>query len=245
MLRGVEPFDAWCRLRERDGESVGVLELYELAGRSRGLRAHELPIEERERLSRLALPVLFPGHQVTGDDRTDPIELAPYDDAWPAAFARWHEALLGGLGAVAIRIEHVGSTAVPGLLAKPVVDIQVSVSDQADEPAYVPAIEAVGVQLRARDEEHRYFRPFPGRPREVHVHVCSAGSRWEHEHLLFRDYLRADPATRDAYADVKRQAAAVWHDDRVAYTDAKGALIRETLRAAEEWAAHTGWRPGR
>lgn len=101
------------------------------------------------------------------------------------------------------------------------------------------------MQLRSRDDEHRYFRPFPGRPRDVHVHVCSAGSAWEREHLLFRDYLRAEPATRDAYARVKEQAAAVWGDDRIAYTEAKGPLIRRTLRAADDWAVRSGWHPGR
>ncbi len=78
-----------------------------------------------------------------------------------------------------MRIEHVGSTSVPGPAAKPIVDVQVSAADLDDEAAYVPPIEAVGLQLRSRDELHRYFRPFRGAPRDIHVHVCHVGSALE------------------------------------------------------------------
>ena len=125
-----------------------------------------------------------------------------------------------------------GSTSVPGLLAKPTVDIQVSVTDVSDEDSYVPALAAIGLQLRSRDDFHRYFRPFAGQPREVHVHVCAAGSAWEREHLLFRNYLRDHPEARDAYADAKRKALEVWSDDRLAYTEAKGEAILDILDAA-------------
>jgi GrpB-like predicted nucleotidyltransferase (UPF0157 family) len=73
---------------------------------------------------------------------------------------------------------------VPGLAAKPIVDIQVSVADMGREDCYVPQCQAAGLQLRSRDREHRYFRPPADRPRDVHVHVCAAGSRWERVHLL-------------------------------------------------------------
>jgi GrpB-like predicted nucleotidyltransferase (UPF0157 family) len=92
-------------------------------------------------------------------------------------------------------------------------------------PRYAPQIQQVGVQLRSRDAQHRFFRPFAGQPREVHVHVCQAGSEWEPEHLLFRDYLRTHPAAKDAYAQVKWEAAAVWPDDRIACTEAKTGVI--------------------
>jgi GrpB-like predicted nucleotidyltransferase (UPF0157 family) len=77
------------------------------------------------------------------------------------------------------------------------------------EGTYVPPCQAAGLQLRSRDREHRYFRPSPDRPRDVHVHVCTAGRRWERVHLLFRDYLRANPPACDAYAAMKREAAAL------------------------------------
>jgi GrpB-like predicted nucleotidyltransferase (UPF0157 family) len=164
-----------------------------------------------------------------------------YDPAWPGRFLRWCDRLAGQLADTALRIEHVGSTAVPGLPAKPTIDVQVSVADLEDEPRYVAPIQQVGVQLRSRDDQHRFFRPFAGQPREVHVHVCQAGSAWEREHLLFRDYLRSHPAARDAYAKVKWEAAAVWADDRIAYTEAKTGVILDLLDAAQVWAGGISW----
>jgi len=145
------------------------------------------------------------------------------------------------LGPVALRIEHVGSTSVPGLAAKPVVDIQVSVADLSDEDRYVPPCEAAGLQFRLRDDEHRYFQPPPGQPRDVHLHVCQQRSSWERVHLLFRDYLRFSPDAREAYAAAKREAARVWGNDRAAYTEAKSDVILAILDQAEAWAAATGW----
>ena len=141
------------------------------------------------------------------------------------------------------RIDHIGSTAVPGLIAKDSVDIQVSIDDIRDEDSYVGAIESLGVQLRSRDDLHRYFRPFAGRPRDVHIHVCDAGSDWERKHLLFVAYLRQDAAARERYAQAKVAALERWADDRAAYTEAKDAVIREIETRAENWARATGWAP--
>ena len=240
----MDAFAEWERLREAGGRRVTVLDLYRLVAAERGVEPQELPLDDRIALTRRVLAVAWPGFETTaGSDRgTEPIELVPYDPGWPARFAAWRDRIAAALGGTAVRIEHVGSTAVPGLAAKPHVDVQVSVADVEDERAYVPRLEAAGVQLRSRDDLHRYLRPPAGRPREVHVHVCAAGSSWEREHLLFRDYLRAHPGARDAYAAAKREAARVWHDDRVAYTDAKTDVILDILAAAETWAAETGWR---
>jgi GrpB-like predicted nucleotidyltransferase (UPF0157 family) len=105
----------------------------------------------------------------------------------------------------------------------------------------VAQIEQAGVQLRSRDVLHRFFRPFAGQRRDVHIHVCRAGSDWEREHLLFRDYLRNDADARDAYARVKDEAAQVWSDDRIAYTEAKTGVILDLLGVAESWARATSW----
>jgi GrpB-like predicted nucleotidyltransferase (UPF0157 family) len=237
-----DAFEAWRARRAVAGDSCGLLALYDEVARRSGVLAAGLSREERRALAERALPVLYPGHDGTPTRaRDDPVEIVAYDDAWPDTFARWRAALCRALGPLASHVAHVGSTAVPGLPAKPVVDVQVSVPDQTDESAYVPAVEGLGVQLRSRDDAHRFFRPFADRPREVHVHVCTAGGGWERDHLLFRDHLRRDPAARDAYAAAKREAAAVWADDRPAYTEAKGAIIRRLLAEAEEWAARTGW----
>ena len=140
-----------------------------------------------------------------------------------------------------VRIEHVGSTSIPGIAAKPIIDIQVSVPDLADEAGYVPAVESIGVQLRMRepDRGHVYFRDT--QPRTVHIHVCQIGSHWERVHLLFRDYLRTHPESARAYEDMKRAAVEAYGSDRIAYTEAKGPFIERALAAAEDWATQTGW----
>lgn len=235
-------FEAWRDRRRSGDESATLLNLYELIARPRGLEPHELPLDERVRLSTRALYEMTPGFEIIpGSDRgIEPIELVPYDQGWPAQFDTWKARLLGALSPAPRRIDHVGSTAVPGLPAKPVIDIQVSVDDLLDEAAYVPAIESLGIQLRSRDDENRFFRPFEDRPRDVHIHVCGAGSRWERRHLLFVAYLRADAAARDAYLQAKLAAAARWSDDRIAYTEAKDEIIREITARAELWEAHAG-----
>jgi GrpB-like predicted nucleotidyltransferase (UPF0157 family) len=241
---GVSPVDAWRRLREIERPRATVIDLYELVARERGVAAHELPLQERVALARSVMPDIWPGFATTqGSERGgDVIRIVDYDPAWPRRFGHWRQVLRACLGDAALRIEHVGSTAVPGLPAKPIIDIQVSVTELHDE-WYVPPLEGVGVQLRSRDELHRYFRPFPGRPRKVHVHVCAAGSAWEREHLLFRDYLRTHPDARAGYAAVKRRAAAVWSDDGIAYTDAKSEIILALLQDAERWTAESGHLP--
>jgi GrpB-like predicted nucleotidyltransferase (UPF0157 family) len=151
--------------------------------------------------------------------------------------------LAESLGPLALRIDHVGSTAVPGLAAKPVVDIQVSVADVEDTDAYREPIERHGFVLRYIEPGHRYFRPAPGIPRLWQVHVCQAGSDWERVHLLFRDFLRAHPDEAAAYAALKLEMAERHPHDRIAYNDAKGPWIESALQRAEAWATNTGWRP--
>ena len=90
---------------------------------------------------------------------------------------------------------------------------------------------------------HRYFRPPAGQPRDVHVHVCAAGSQWERDHLLFRDYLRADPAACRRYAEAKRANVRRWSDDGWAYTEAKTGVVLDILEQAVDWAQATNWAP--
>jgi GrpB-like predicted nucleotidyltransferase (UPF0157 family) len=236
------PVEAWRLLRRAEGPHATVIDLYALVAAPRGLAAHELPLEERHGLARSVMPDVWPGFaQTTGSERRhDTIALADPDPEWAGRFERWRQVLGSRLGSTARRIEHVGSTSVPGLPAKPIVDIQVGVADLADESRYVPALADVGLQLRSRDDLHRYFRPFPDRPRDVHVHVCGEGSPWEREHLLFRDHLRAHPQAREAYAVAKREAADRWADDGVAYTDAKSEVILTLLEDAERSSASSG-----
>jgi GrpB-like predicted nucleotidyltransferase (UPF0157 family) len=241
---GGDPFTVWREMRERGGPKVTLIRLYALVAEPRGLEPHELPLTERRALAERALPVLRPGFQHNPGSQSralDPVGLVDYDLNWPERFKTWHERLAGLLGPVACRIEHVGSTSVPGLAAKPVIDIQVSVAYLADEDRYVPPCEATGLQLRFRENEHRYFVPPPGQVREVQVHVCPQASGWERRHLLFRDFLRSSNEAQEAYAAAKRRAARVWSDDRAAYNEAKSGVILSILDQAEAWARATHW----
>jgi len=239
------PWDAWLQLRAAEGNRATVIDLYELVAAPQGLAAHELPVATRHGLARQAMAQTWPGFAVTeGSGRPrGPLVVAAYDPAWPRTYQRWRQRVAAALGRTAIRIEHVGSTSVPGLAAKPIVDIQVSVADLGGEPRYVPPLQAIGLVLRSRDELHRYLRPPAGQPRQVHVHVCAAGGQWERDHLLFRDYLRAHPAACLRYAEAKQASARRWSDDAWAYTEAKTGVILDILEQAEDWAVATGWAP--
>jgi GrpB-like predicted nucleotidyltransferase (UPF0157 family) len=174
-----------------------------------------------------------------------PIGVAAYDQAWPVRFIELGRDLRAGLGAVALRIDHIGSTSVPGLAAKPIIDIQVSVADFEPLAAYRLPLEQLGYRYRADNPERtkRYFREPPGR-RRTHVHVRRAGSFSEQWALLFRDYLRAHREAAAEYAAVKQRLALRFRDDRRAYVDAKGPLLWEIIRRADEWAQAQGWLPG-
>ena len=174
-----------------------------------------------------------------------PIEVAGYDPAWPVRFAELGRDLRAGLGAVALRIDHIGSTSVPGLAAKPIIDIQVSVADFEPLAAYRLPLEQLGYVYRADNPERtkRYFREPSGR-RRTHVHVRRAGSFSEQWALLFRDYLRAHAEAAAEYAAVKQRLAFRFRDDRRAYVDAKGPLLWEIIRKADEWAQAQGWLAG-
>jgi len=239
-----DPPETWRRLRERFGPRATLIDRYALEAAHRGLQVGQLPADVRAQLGAEVLRVQFPGLEFApGSARSvsDAIEVVAHDGRWRQRFEEWRRLLGDGLGLAALRVAHVGSTAVPGLAAKPIIDIQISVRDVEREAAYVPGIERAGVALRAREPGHRYFRPAGDRPRDVQIHVCDAGSTWERDHLLFRDYLRATPAARDAYGQLKIELADRYPDDRLAYTDAKSAFILDTLDAANAWATRVGW----
>jgi GrpB-like predicted nucleotidyltransferase (UPF0157 family) len=240
-----EPWDAWRQLRAAEGNRATVIDLYELVAASQHIAAHELPAATRLSLARQAMAQTWPGFAVIeGSERPRvPLVVVDYDPAWPQTYERWRQRVAAALGRTAIRIEHVGSTSVPGLAAKPITDIQVSVADLGAEPGYVPPLQAVGLVLRSRDELHRLLRPPAGQPHEVHVHVCAAGGQWERDHLLFRDYLRAHPAACLRYAEAKRASIRRWSDDGWAYTDAKTGVILDVLKQAQDWAVATNWPP--
>lgn len=240
-----DPLAAWQALREAEGRRATLIDLYALAAAPSGRAPHELPLPERQALARAAMPIYWPGFNLTpaASRPREPVEIADFDPEWARRFHSWSERIAASLGSSAIRIDHVGSTSVAGLAAKPVVDIQVSVAELAAEERYVPQLEALGLSLASRDDLHRYFRPPAGQPRLVHVHVCAEGGEWQWEHLLFRDYLRAHPEGIQAYAGAKRDAAMIWRDDRWGYTEAKTGIILDLLEQAGSWATAIGWSP--
>lgn len=176
---------------------------------------------------------------IGGAEKRD-IRVVPYDPGWPERFRTERDRIAAALSDTARRIDHVGSTSVPGLAAKAVIDIDVSVPDVADEAAYLPQLELAGYVLRVREPGHRMMRS--GRL-DVHVHICAAGSEWERRHLLFRDLLRRNAADRDAYGALKRRLAQRDWADMNAYADAKGSLIAEIMARADAWARTNGWQP--
>jgi GrpB-like predicted nucleotidyltransferase (UPF0157 family) len=235
-----DPAASWQRLHDADGTRATLLDRYALEAAARGIEVDELTDELRARLALEVIAAHTDGFEVvSGSERSarDPIEVVPYDPAWPASFAVWRDRLQAELGPASLRIDHVGSTAVPGLPAKPVIDIHVGVADVENEPSYVPAIERCGVALRSREVGHRYFRPAGDRPRDVQVHVTRAGSDWQRSHLLFRDFLRSDAATREAYGSLKTELAWRYREDRIAYNEAKTNFILDTMERVREWHA--------
>src|ERR687888_1129050 len=175
----------------------------------------------------------------------DPIRTVPYDPAWPATFARQAAELRDALGTVALRIDHIGSTAIPQLAAKPVIDVQISVTDFEPLDAYRGPLEHLGYVFRADnpDRTKRYFREPPGQ-RRTHIHVRRAGSFSEQVALLFRDFMRVRADVAAEYAALKITLAERYSGDRTAYTDAKGPFIWGVIAQADAWAQRTGWMPG-
>ena len=157
------------------------------------------------------------------------IVLVPYDPAWPEAFEAEATRIRTALGPAAAGIEHVGSTSVPGLAAKPIIDINLVVADSADEPAYVPALEALGYVLHVREpgwHEHRLLRL--DEP-QVNLHVFTTGSTEHARMITFRDRLRTDPEALDLYVTTKQRLAAQ-HWERVQdYADQKSSVVERIL----------------
>lgn len=173
------------------------------------------------------------------DDRFDPaVRIVPYDPSWPVLARAELRRIEEALGDVAVRLEHVGSTAVPGLAAKPIVDLQVSVGAVERRPRYVEPLERLGYLFVPAPESpdfHLFARP-PERPRTHHVHVCEVGSTHESRHLAVRDFLRAHADEAAAYAALKRRVAARHPQDRLGYIAGKDPYVVALEARATAWA---------
>jgi GrpB-like predicted nucleotidyltransferase (UPF0157 family) len=160
------------------------------------------------------------------------IRLADYDPDWPKKFETHAKVIDGALGDSALRVEHVGSTSVPGLAAKPIIDILVVVADSADESAYLPQLEAAGYVLRVREPDWNEHRMLRTPEQDVHVHVYTAGCPEVGRVLTFRDCLRRNSNDRRRYEQTKRELAAKDWLDMNAYAAAKSEVIESIIVAA-------------
>jgi GrpB-like predicted nucleotidyltransferase (UPF0157 family) len=162
----------------------------------------------------------------------DPVVLSAYSPMWPSIFEIERGTLQAALGD-AVLIEHIGSTAVPGLGAKPIIDMLVGAPDLAIVEARIPRLVEAGYRYVPEFEraipERRYFTKTDGQPGSFQVHAVALDGAFWKRHLAFRDALRRDAALAEKYWRLKLQLAARFPDDRAAYADAKGAFIRAAL----------------
>jgi len=162
-----------------------------------------------------------------------PIALADYDPGWPALFEREAERIRAALGDRALLVEHAGSTSVPGLAAKPVIDIVLAVPNSSDEDSYVPNLEAVGYVLRIREPDWHEHRLFKGPDTNINLHVFSQGCEEIDRMLAFRDHLRTNDADRELYERTKRELAAREWEYVQDYADAKTEVVAQIVTRAE------------
>jgi GrpB-like predicted nucleotidyltransferase (UPF0157 family) len=184
---------------------------------------HRVPFTD-ERIRALTIGELKP--------LSGPILIVDYEPRWPELFAREAERIRQVLGPRAMRIEHAGSTSVPGLVAKPIIDILLAVDDSADEGAYVPAMEAAGYRLRIREPEWYEHRMFKGPDTDINLHAFSCGCPEINRMLLFRDWLRRNDADRDLYGRTKLALAQRDWKYVQDYADAKTLVIEEIIARA-------------
>jgi GrpB-like predicted nucleotidyltransferase (UPF0157 family) len=178
------------------------------------------------------------------------IQIIPYQSRWPGEFRALGAELRAALGPRALAIHHIGSTSVPGLAAKDIIDIQVTVAEL--EPSLTPPAGyeptsyttdhcPPGLTLAAHELEKRYFR---SPKKRVHLHVRTQGAFNQRYALLFRDFLRANEMARNAYGEIKIQLAKHFPENVEASYDVKDPVCDALMVGANEWAARSNWKPG-
>lgn len=160
------------------------------------------------------------------------IVIVDHDATWPQRFADLRRRVEQALPATALSVEHIGSTSVPGLAAKPIIDMLLTVASVDDEDAYVPDLERAGFVLRVREPGHRMFRT---PERDVHLHVYAPGDQAVMDYLDLRDWLRESESDRALYEATKQQLAQRQWSDMNHYADAKSDVIRAILGRARAW----------
>ena len=163
-----------------------------------------------------------------------PVRIVDYDPSWPQFYEREAGRIRAALGEQMRLLEHVGSTSVPGLAAKPKIDILLVVANSADEASYVPALEAAGYVLHIREPEWYEHRLFKGPDTNINLHVFSPGSPEIERMLLFRDWVRSNAEDRQLYERTKRALAQQNWKYTQNYADAKASVVEEILARARE-----------
>ena len=168
--------------------------------------------------------------------------IAPYDPLWARDYAAEADRIAHACRDLPLEVEHIGSTAIPGLSAKPIIDILIGVPPRASREPYIAAIRGLGYDHRGASgiPGRNYFRR--GSPHTHHIHLVSWSSDVWHEHLLFRDWLLSNPSAVAEYAVLKRELHAMFPDNREKYTEAKGPFISAALRRAREELSDAGAR---
>ena len=162
--------------------------------------------------------------EIVGGIQKRELVLADYDERWPELYADHERRIRAALGASAVQVEHIGSTSVPGLAAKPIIDVLITVDDLTAEEDYLDQLLDAGYLLRVREPGHRMVRT----PElDAHVHILEVGDRAAEDYLLLRDHLRTSPADRDLYERTKRALIEQDWPDMNAYADAKTDVIAE------------------
>lgn len=169
--------------------------------------------------------------EIIGGVEKRSLTLTDYDSQWPETYAGHERRIRAALGPAAVQIEHIGSTSVPGLSAKPIIDVLVTVESITDEDAYLTPLVAAGYELRVREPGHRLVRT---PERDIHVHVLQEDDPTADDYLLFRDRLREHAGDRDLYERTKRALIQQDWPSMDAYADAKTDVVEEIKARARQ-----------
>ncbi len=166
------------------------------------------------------------------------VVVVDYDPRWPSQYEEEKDRILGAIGDVTVAIEHIGSTAVPGLGAKPIIDIMVAVSRLGDAERCIEPLQEIGYEYVPEYNdvipERRYFHKGPPGARTYHLHMVELTSGFWERHLLFRDFLRTHPEEARRYHQLKKELAAKFGSDRDGYTEAKTSFIESVIAKSRD-----------
>jgi GrpB-like predicted nucleotidyltransferase (UPF0157 family) len=189
--------------------------------------------DDREDVDRVAREGEIKAAWVSEPPRLDgTVTLAEYDANWPLLFSRENRRIRAALGATVVRLEHTGSTSVPGLAAKPVVDMLLVVPDSSDEATYLPPLVSAGYRLVIREPEWHEHRVFKGPDTNINLHVLTTGSPEIERVVTFRDWLRSHDDDRLHYETTKRELAARNWPYIQNYADAKSEIVESIIAKA-------------